>query len=220
MSPDPMFEAVAKRLKAQETHLRWVSDPVLFCREAIDWPDGQELADYQAAALAALVDKGRVAVRSPHGAGKTTTAALAVLWFSATRNAAGIDFKVITTAGSWRQLEKFLWPEIHRWQARLRWGLLGVPPWRGGKQSFDLGLKLSHGEAFAAASDNAQLLEGAHADALLAVFDEAKSIPGCDLRRSGGRAGRSRRVVRLGDQHARRGIRPLLRHSRPQTGPP
>ncbi len=39
-----------------------------------------------------------------------------------------------------------------------------------------LNLKLSSGEAFAAASDNYELIEGAHADSLLFLFDEAKAI--------------------------------------------
>ena len=38
-------------------------------------------------------------------------------------------------------------------------------------------LKLAHGQAFAAASDDPALLEGAHAQSLLVVLDESKSIP-------------------------------------------
>jgi hypothetical protein len=178
VTTDPLLQRVGQRLKAQERRLAWFSNPALFAEEAIDWPPGTRLADYQRAALAALVGKGRVAVRSPHGAGKTTTAALAVLWFAVTRDAAGTDWKCICSAGSWRQLERYLWPEIHLWQGRLRWKLLGITPWRDGKESFDLGLKLAHGEAFAGASDNPALLEGAHADSVLLILDEAKSIPG------------------------------------------
>jgi hypothetical protein len=37
-------------------------------------------------------------------------------------------------------------------------------------------LRLSHGEAFTAASDNPELIEGAHADSVLIVLDEAKAI--------------------------------------------
>lgn len=40
-----------------------------------------------------------------------------------------------------------------------------------------LNLKLATGEAFAVASDQAELIEGAHADHLLYIFDEAKAIP-------------------------------------------
>lgn len=172
-----LFTSVADQLRAQGRRQRWFSDPALFARECIDWPAGAELLPYQAEALGALVDKRRVASRSPHGAGKTSTAALAILWFALTRDAAGTDWKIVTTAGGWRQLEQYLWPEIHLWSRRLRWDVLGLTPWRDGREIFDLGLKLRHGQAFAGASDNPQLLEGAHADSIMLVLDEAKSIP-------------------------------------------
>ena len=41
-----------------------------------------------------------------------------------------------------------------------------------------LNLKLSHGQAFAAASDDPALIEGAHADSPLVCLDEAKAVPG------------------------------------------
>jgi hypothetical protein len=65
--------------------------------------------------VAALVKHHRVAARGPHGLGKTTLASWVVIWFALTRD--GDDWKVITTASAWRQLEKFLWPEIHKWGA-------------------------------------------------------------------------------------------------------
>jgi hypothetical protein len=177
MSTDSLLSGAGRRLRAQEQRQRWHADPVGFARECIDWPEGSELTTYQAEALASLVSKGRVAARSPHGSGKTATAALAMLWFAVTREAAGTDWKIVSTAGSWRQLERYLWPEIHLWAKRIRWNVLGLAPWRDGRDLFDLGLKLAHGQAFAGASDNPQLLEGAHADSILLVLDEAKSIP-------------------------------------------
>ena len=39
-----------------------------------------------------------------------------------------------------------------------------------------LKMRLRHGEAFAAASDKPELIEGAHADSVLYIFDESKSI--------------------------------------------
>jgi hypothetical protein len=39
-----------------------------------------------------------------------------------------------------------------------------------------LSLKLSTGEAFAVASDDNEMIEGAHADSLEYIFDEAKAI--------------------------------------------
>lgn len=157
---------------------RYYADPVSFARECIDWgPDGG-LTAYQDEILADLVAYHRVAVRGPHGLGKTTENAVAVLWFALTRQAAHIDWKVVTTAGAWRQLEKFLWPEIHKWALRLRWNILGRDPLRKGDELLDLALKLGDGEGFAVASDNPALIEGAHADSLLYVYDESKAIHG------------------------------------------
>lgn len=157
---------------------RYYNDPIRFARECIDWGDDGGLTAYQDDVLAALVTHHRVAVRGPHGLGKTTTNAVAVLWFALTRQAASVDWKVITTAGAWRQLEKFLWPEIHKWSKRLRWDVLGREPLRRGGELLDLSIKLGDGEAFAVASDDPSLIEGAHADELLYVYDESKAIKG------------------------------------------
>jgi hypothetical protein len=43
-------------------------------------------------------------------------------------------------------------------------------------QLLTLQLKLRHGSAFVVASDNAELIEGAHADSIMYVFDESKAI--------------------------------------------
>ena len=187
--PDPLLAATAARLRAADRRSRWHYDPALFVREAFAWRESRAVvsasstggggfaaAPYQLHALAALEKCRKLALRSPHGAGKTTTAAWGVLWFAITREAAGEDWKVATTAGSWRQLEVYLWPEIRSWTARLKWDVLGIPQWVRGRDSFDLGLKLGHGAAFAAASDDPALLEGMHADEVLVLFDEAKSI--------------------------------------------
>jgi len=187
--PDPLLAAVASKLQAQEKRARWRDSPDVFMREAFrSGGEGSSAgsakgggvfspAPYQLRALVALQRSGKLAVRSPHGAGKTTVAAWAILWFSISRELAGEDWKVVTTAGSWRQLERYLWPEVRSWTARLRWDVLGLSPWINGRDQFDLGLKLRYGQAFAVASDDPQLLEGAHASELLLVIDEAKAVP-------------------------------------------
>jgi hypothetical protein len=100
-----------------------------------------------------------------------------VLWFALTRDAAGVDWKVATTAGSWHQLTQYLWPEIHKWAGRLRWDVVRDGRAFNRAELQNLNLRLAFGHAFAAASANAALIEGAHADSLLFVYDEAKAIP-------------------------------------------
>ena len=104
-------------------------------------------------------------------------AAWAILAFALTRDALGLDWKVVTTAGAWRQLIKYLWPEIHKWVRRLRWDRIGRGPFDLRTQLLTLNLKLEHGEAFAVASDVPDLIEGAHADSMFYVLDESKSTP-------------------------------------------
>jgi len=180
-SDDP-YEVAARAFETVTIPIsQFYDDPVGFVKEFIDFGKPAKgtqagLTTYQKAILGALPLEKRLAVRSPHGAGKTTTVAFVVLWFAITRDDAGVDWKCVTTAGAWRQLEKYLWPEIRKWSRRLRWDRLGLEPWRDKKELMTLSLNLEHGEAFAAASSDKQKIEGAHADSLLYVFDESKAI--------------------------------------------
>jgi hypothetical protein len=163
-------EAGARRDKLRP----YWDDPVGFVRDCFAWPEGKGPAAYQNRALAALPKKKRVAVRGPHGLGKTAMNAWTVLWFGITRD--GLDWKVITTASAWRQLEVYLWPEVHKWARMLRWDVLGREPF-GINELLILNLKLATGAASAVASDRPELIEGAHADHILYIFDESKTIP-------------------------------------------
>lgn len=159
---------------------RYYDDPVGWANTYIKWPEGESLASYQQRSMRRLVkdpSQGRLSVRSLHGAGKSTTAAILILWFAQTRDRAGADWKVITTASAWRQVTKFLWPEVHKWARRLDWVKLGIRPWNRDELRVQ-SIKLASGEAFAAVSDDHEKIEGAHADQLLFVFDESKAIPG------------------------------------------
>lgn len=156
--------------------LAYYDDPAAFTRDCICWAPGKGLTAYQEHNLGLLVEHGRLAVRGPHGLGKTATNALTVLWFALTRDAKGIDWKIITTASAWRQLEKYLWPEVHKWSRLLDWEKIGRKPFTQSELMF-LGLRLTHGEAFAVACTDPATIEGAHADSILYVYDEAKTIP-------------------------------------------
>ena len=148
-------------------------DPARFVREAFRWAPGDGPTRYQTELLATLVARGRLAVCAPHGVGKTTVGAWALLWFALTRD--GQDWKVITTASVWRQLKEFLWPEVHKWASRLRWDWIGRAPFTATELQ-TRGLRLGTGSAFAVASDTPAHIEGAHADRILYIFDEAKAI--------------------------------------------
>lgn len=180
---DP-FDYAAKAFEQQSIPvIAFYDDPVGFVDEFVDFTDsvsGAEkgLTEYQREMLDEVPKFGRVCTRGPHGLGKTTTNALTVLWFAITREAAKKDWKVATTAGAWRQLEWYLWPEIKKWSRKLRWDKLGMKPWREGTSGelLSLSLNLKYGSAFAVASSDEKKIEGVHADSVLYIFDESKAI--------------------------------------------
>lgn len=173
---EQIAEARARRDAAPRARHEFYSDPVGFAHACINWPAGHDLTAYQQEIIGALPIRKRVSVRGPHGLGKTTTAAMTVLWFAITRELSGRDWKIATTAGAWRQLEFYLWPEIKKWARRLNWEALDIAPYNERSELLALNIKLKFGHAFAAASDNPALIEGAHADSVLYVFDESKAI--------------------------------------------
>jgi hypothetical protein len=154
---------------------QYFHDPVGFARDCIDWGKDGGLTFYQDDVLDLLRDHKRVSVRGPHGLGKSMVSAVTVLWFAITRDAAGVDWKVVTTAGAWRQLINYLWPEIRKWANRLKWEKIRDAPFQN-SEMLNLALRLNHGNAFAAAASNPALIEGAHADELFFLFDESKAI--------------------------------------------
>lgn len=175
--PDDFATTFADRLDPPTTGIAgYRDDPVAFVTDCFTWKRGKEPAFYQLENLKALVEHQRLCVRGPHGLGKTSTEAWAILWFALTRDAAGEDWKIPTTASSWRQLTKFLWPEVHKWAKLLRWDLIERNPFTK-LELMTLTLKLRHGEAFAVASSDPATIEGAHADQILYIYDEAKAIP-------------------------------------------
>lgn len=151
-------------------------DPVGFILDCFIWEKDKKPTRYQLEVALMLVEEGRVSVCGPHGLGKTALAAWLILWFALTRDALNEDWKVPTTASVWRQLEKFLWPEVHKWAKRLDWEKLERRPFIEGDELLDMSIKLRTGSAFAVASDDPAKIEGAHADQLFYVYDESKAI--------------------------------------------
>lgn len=158
---------------------RWIE-------EVIRWDTDREddaPTSYQLDAARALIEYTRVSMVGPHGLGKSAWFAWAVQWFATTRDGAAEfgfegDWKIRTTAGSWRQLIDFLWPEIRtKWTNRLRWDLVGRPPWEVGKELIQTRIEGKSGQAAAAATTDPKLIEGAHANSILILLDESKAIP-------------------------------------------
>jgi phage terminase large subunit len=89
----------------------WGNNPVDACK---DW-FGVTPEDYQAEALIDLFSFGRVAMKSAHGVGKTTTMAWATWIFLQTRPLS----LVAATAPTAAQLLDVLWPEIGKWHIRM-----------------------------------------------------------------------------------------------------
>jgi hypothetical protein len=152
---------------------RWRNSPVAWARDCLS----VDLAGYQGEVLDALPVQRRVAVRGPHGLGKSFMGALLVNWFATTRELMGRDWKIITTASAWRHLEVYLWPEIHKWANRIDFETLGRSPFKPNSELLDLRLKLHYGAATAVASNQPERIEGAHAEELLYLLDEAKIVP-------------------------------------------
>lgn len=176
--PSP-FELLARRYERKGA-ATWLHDPLGFIDNCVRFPVGPDgepggLTTYQRENFEVLECERRLSVRGPHGLGKTTSNALAIHWFALTRDAARVDWKVISTAGAWRQLTKYLWPEIHKWAKYLDWETIGRRPYTR-HELLDLNLKLHYGQASAVASSDKELIEGAHADSLLYVYDESKAI--------------------------------------------
>ncbi len=147
---------------------RYRADPLAFCREVLK----MHLAPYQEEVLTKLVTHTRCCFRGPHGVGKSTIAAAAILWFIAVHE----ECKVITTASAWRQLTEYLWPEVHKWAAKAEWWRVGLKL-RSDKELLKLKLEIgSNRFAVAVASNDPAKIEGAHSEHILYVFDESKAI--------------------------------------------
>ena len=174
-------EDLERLLRSYDTFkLTYRYDPVAFVLDCFRWKPGRAPTPYQIEILGQFAGNrptARAAVRGPHGLGKTAMASWIVLWFALTRDGdPNADWKIVTTASGWRQLTKFLWPEVHKWSRFLNWGKIGRPPFKKNRDIFELSMRLQNGEAFAAASDQPALIEGAHAERILYIFDESKTI--------------------------------------------
>ena len=169
------IEAEIARLKGKGA-ASFLHDPLGFIDAYVQFPPGEGLTAYQRDIIGGFPEAKRLAVRGCRGMGKSTTASLLILGFAATRDAAGIDWKVMTTAGSWHQLESYLWQEITKWARRIDWAKMGRPEPNERTELMKTKFRLKYGFVDAASPDTPQKIEGLHSDHVMVVLDEAKII--------------------------------------------
>lgn len=90
--------------QVKSSFIKKLQDPEYFTEKILN----KKLWPIQAEILKSVRDNMRTAVRSCHGIGKTFTAAMCILWFLYTHPKA----IVLSTAPTWRQVEKLIWKEI------------------------------------------------------------------------------------------------------------
>jgi hypothetical protein len=147
--------------------------PVAFVNDCVTFPPGKTLIPYQAEILEDWYRHHKIAVRGPHGLGKTALAAWAILFAVLVFN----DTKIVTTATAYRQLKEYLWPEVHKWAYSLRWDIIGRKALKPNYELKTMAITRGMARAFAAASNDHNNIEGAHAPVMFYIFDEAKAIP-------------------------------------------
>ena len=163
---------------ASQKRLDWVRryrhDPAQYVLDVFDFRDDAP-SPYQLDVLTGMVANEKEAMRGPRGSGKSAVAAWAVHWFADMWD--GLEeWKTITTASVWAQLTRYLWPEVHKWYRRKRWDDIPIAKWQFGRQLQKRSLEALTGQAFALSPANFEAGEGAHAEHLLYILDEAKLI--------------------------------------------
>ncbi len=148
-----------------KTHFKIkLQDPSYFTEKILNkslWP-------LQAEILKSVRDNARTAVRSCHGIGKTFTAAMCILWFLYTHKKA----IVLSTAPTWRQVEKLIWKEI---RSAYREAII---PLGGNLLPKTPELHLIHDEWYAAglSTNEPDRFQGFHEEHILVVVDEAAGV--------------------------------------------
>lgn len=151
--------------QAKRVYERARRDPVWFARHIL----GVEPWSKQVDILRAIRDHPKVAVRSCHGIGKSFTAAIVILWFLFCHPRS----IVLSTAPTWRQVDKLIWKEVRTAYKRARFPLGGklMPKapeiYVTDEDWFAIGLSTNHPDRF----------QGFHAEYILVVVDEAAGVP-------------------------------------------
>lgn len=144
--------------------IKKLQDPEYFTEKILN----KKLWPVQAEILKSVRDNMRTAVRSCHGIGKTFTAAMCILWFLYTHPKA----IVLSTAPTWRQVEKLIWKEIRSAYRE------SVIPLGGSLLPKTPELHLIHDEWYAAglSTNEPDRFQGFHEEHILVIVDEAAGV--------------------------------------------
>ncbi len=141
-----------------------LQDPEYFTSKILN----KHLWSIQSEILKSVRDNPRTAVRSCHGIGKTFTAAMCILWFLYTHPKS----IVLSTAPTWRQVEKLIWKEI---RSAYREAAI---PLGGNLLPRTPELHLVHDEWYAAglSTNEPDRFQGFHEEHILVIVDEAAGV--------------------------------------------
>lgn len=154
--------------QALDNLIQWKANPSQFVTDI--W--GADLEPFQREALNALVDHGRVSIRSGHGVGKSTLMAWSVIWYLMTH----YPSKVPCTAPTAHQLEDVLWPEIAHWHKRMPEVFSNLFEHKSDKFELKADPKNSFAVARTGSKANPEALQGFHSPNLMFCLDEASGI--------------------------------------------
>ena len=165
------------------------TDPVRFIHDVL----GVSLTPEQCQLAESVRDNAETNVPAGHGLGKTKVAACIALWWVFC-----VGGRFISTAPTNRQVSELLWGEIRSMYDAHRVSL-------GGERGVTY-LRLTEaarGVGYAAADRNLDSFQGAHAENLLIIEDEANGIsPEIDEGASSCLTGSSNRMLRIGNPTA------------------
>ncbi len=141
-----------------------LKDPEYFTERILK----KHLWSVQAEILKSVRDNARTAVRSCHGIGKTFTAAMCILWFLYSHEKA----IVLSTAPTWRQVEKLIWKEIRTAYRE------AIIPLGGSLAPKSPELHLIYNEWYAAgiSTNEPERFQGFHEEHILVIVDEASGV--------------------------------------------
>lgn len=164
-----------RKLKAAQEEMqrrKWLKDPVAWVQERL----GEYVWSKQRLILESVRDNRRTSVPSCHNAGKSFIAARTACWWIESHPPG--EAYVVTTAGTWKQVEVVLWKELRRAHAkgklrgrtnRTEW----VCPIVGGDGKAEEIVAFGHRPA----DTDPTAFHGIHAPYVLVIIDEASDIP-------------------------------------------